>query len=125
MWNNAGPYAFGDYIGNGNADGTFINVGGRPQVFVGKPSTVADSYVAKYEALLGYNVNGERLFLQATNAKSTSTTDGLVDFVSNGVKNRISSTGLNSSTYGNYVYMAFGIQPIQGNGKDTSQGRAK
>ena len=122
-WANSGPYAFGSYTGNSNADGTFINVGGRPQVFIGKPTTDADSWVAKYDALLGYNVNGKRMYLEDTHAVSTSTSDALVDFVFNGVKNRISSTGLNSSTYGNYVYMAFGIQPLTDG--SINQGRAR
>ena len=122
-WANSGPYSFGNYTGNSNADGSFINVGGRPQVFCGKPTTAADSWLAKYDALLEYNVNGKRLYWEMTNAVSTSTSDGLVDFVSTGVKNRISSTGLNSSTYGNYIYMAFGIQPLTDGA--VNQGRAK
>ena len=43
-WANSGPYRFGTYEGNGDADGTFINIGGFATVMVVKNVDSAASY---------------------------------------------------------------------------------
>ena len=124
-WANSGPYSFGSYTGNQSTDGAFVNLGGFPQVIVSKPPNTGDSYLAMYHPLLGYNPNGVRQYWEENYANSTSTSDGMLDFVSNGVKFRTAGTGNNStnSGYGTYLYFAFGIQSLTDGG--VNQGRAK
>ena len=124
-WANSGPYSFGSYNGNQSTDGAFVNLGGFPQVIVSKPPNTGDSYLAMYHPLLGYNPNGVRQYWEENYANSTSTSDGMLDFVSNGVKFRTAGTGNNStnSGYGTYLYFAFGIQSLTDGG--VNQGRAK
>ena len=124
-WANSGPYSFGSYNGNKSTDGAFVNLGGFPQVIVSKPPNTGDSYLAMYHPLLGYNPNGVRQYWEENYANSTSTSDGMLDFVSNGVKFRTAGTGNNStnSGYGTYLYFAFGIQSLTDGG--VNQGRAK
>ena len=78
-----------------------------------------------YHPLLGYNPNGVRQYWEENYANSTSTSDGMLDFVSNGVKFRTAGTGNNStnSGYVTYLYFAFGIQSLTNGG--VNQGRAK
>ena len=124
-WANSGPYSFGSYNGNQSTDGAFVNLGGFPQVIVSKPPNTGDSYLAMYHPLLGYNPNGVRQYWEENYANSTSTSDGMLDFVSNGVKFRTAGTGNNStnSGYGTYLYFAFGIQSLTDGG--VNQGRAR
>jgi len=116
LWADAGPYSFGKHTGNQLVNGDRVNLGGSPQVMVSKPIAAADSYLAMYRPLLGYNPSGVRQYWEEPYANSTSTSDGVLDFLSNGVKFRTAGTGNNStnSGYGTYLYFAFGIQPIQG-----------
>ena len=125
LWADAGPYSFGSYNGNQDTDGAFVNLGGFPQVIVSKPPNTGDSYLAMYHPLLGYNPNGVRQYWEENYANSTSTSDGMLDFVSNGVKFRTAGTGNNStnSGYGTYLYFAFGIQSLTDGG--VNQGRAR
>ena len=125
-WANSGPYAFGTYDANNDANGPVLNFSGRPQVIIAKTINVADGWSGNWWPFQEYNPNGKVLTLRVTNALATSTTDMVTDFLSTGVKFRTSGSSMNrtASSYSPYLYFAFGIQPIQGNGKDTSQGRA-
>ena len=49
---------------------------------------------------------------------------GYLDLLSNGFKIRYDDQSLNDTRY-TYMYMAWGGKPIQGNGTDTAQGRAR
>ena len=123
-WANSGPYTFGAYTANANANGEFVNLGGPAQVIVSKPFATGDSYLAMYNPLLGYNPNGVRQYWEEPYANSTSTSDGMLDHLANGVKFRTAGTGNNSknTNYVNYLYFAFGVQPLTDGA--VNQGRA-
>ena len=124
LWADAGPYSFGKHTGNQLVNGDRVNLGGSPQVMVSKPIAAADSYLAMYRPLLGYNPSGVRQYWEEPYANSTSTSDGVLDFLSNGIKFRTAGTGNNSTNtnYTSYLYFAFGIQPMTDGG--ANQGRA-
>ena len=122
-WANSGPYAFGSYEGNASTDGSMINVGGAASSFTAKDIDSAYNWWSWINLDPGYNANNTRIGAwDTTGAKVVDATHSL-DMLSNGIKWRTGNISFNGAE--TYVYMAFGIQPIQGNGTDTSQGRAK
>jgi len=125
-WANSGPYSFGQHTGNQSTDGDRVNLGGSPQLIVSKPPGVGDSYLAMYRPLLGYNPSGVRQYWEEPYANSTSTSDGMLDFLSNGVKFRTAGTGNNSTNtnYVRYLYFAFGIQPMTDGGANQARAGA-
>jgi len=101
---------FGDYKGNGNADGPFIYTGFQPAFVIIKATDQdgegwftfdnkrdADNAVDKH--LIG-NANGA----EASGSHA-------MDFVSNGIKIRNGGDGTNTNNK-NYVYLAFAEQPF-------------
>ena len=101
---------FGDYKGNGSADGPFIYTGFQPAFVIIKATDQdgegwftfdnkrdADNAVDKH--LIG-NANGA----EASGSHA-------MDFVSNGIKIRNGGDGTNTNTK-NYVYLAFAEQPF-------------
>ena len=101
---------FGNYIGNGNADGPFIYTGFRPRLLVLKRNA-ADNWFVFDSARDTFNVVGDYLLWDATQAESASS---LIDFTSNGFKLRSSSASLNPSG-GEILYMAWGDVPFKYN----------
>ena len=132
-WANSGPYAFGSYTGNGgngNA-GPFINVGGAPRSLFAKKTTSSSigwiHHAGAYNDPVNANETDWYCAMNTTGAigESTGTSGGVGgDFVSTGWKHRGGYTDMNASGV-EIIYGAFGIQPVQGNGKDTAQGRSK
>jgi len=121
-WANSGPYAFGSYTGNANANGPMINVGGSPASTMIKRSSATENWLLLNDLEPGYNLVDNVLYPNLTHAMAVDHGTTRIDILSNGAKVRGTNTNINSGTY---IYGAFGIQPIQGNGTDTSQGRAK
>jgi len=118
LWADAGPYRFGTYEGNGNADGTFINIGGFATVMVVKNIDSAASYQAVPRVLQDYN-SGANASLQWDNDGVGGT--AAFDVLSNGAKMRTANVNYNSAhTFG---YLAFGIRSLTDGG--INQGRAK
>ena len=102
---------FGSYIGNGNADGTFVYTGFKPAFVIIKSSSQAETnWVVVDNKREGYNPDNDRLFPDSTQAESTS---DVVDLVSNGFKFR-SGAGSSNATY-SYIYMAFAEEPLVAN----------
>jgi hypothetical protein len=124
-WANSGPYAFGSYIGNNSASGPMINISGYPQNTLTKHTTSAEGWwsVPVVEQTNSYNTVTYR-FRHDTTAVATTSASMFWDYLSNGFKLRSTNPAYNTSG-AVYIYGAFGIRPIQGNGTDTSQGRAK
>ena len=112
---------FGAYTGNGNANGTFINLGFKPQFIIIKRADSTGSFFicdsVRDTRSLGYpNTQGSaksqhaQLFGEATDAESTyNSTAG--DFLSNGYRLRGTNASTNSNG-GDYVYMAFAEHPF-------------
>tara|TARA_Y100001963_G_scaffold142598_1_gene212415 strand:- start:35 stop:1105 length:1071 start_codon:yes stop_codon:yes gene_type:complete len=100
---------FGSYTGNGNADGAFIYTGFRPAWFMQKNTTdAADNWHIFDTKRDTGNQTDEMLFANASSAEATG---NAIDLLSNGVKIRNTSNGMNGSG-DNYIFMAFAEQPF-------------
>jgi len=105
----------GSYVGNNNADGTFVFTGFRPAwVMVKAYSTGGTHYDwAMYDSVRSpTNAIGAVLEANQTQAEITGTGRGLpIDFVSNGFKFRSSYAESNAAV--SYIYLAFAEQPFK------------
>jgi len=106
----AGYSAFGSYVGNSSADGTFVYTGFRPRFLLFKNSTGADNWYIIDSARNTYNVCNARIFPNLSNAEDT--TYSIVDFLSNGFKFRSSDGSWNSTSF-TYIYAAFAESPFK------------
>ena len=100
---------FSSYLGNGNADGTFVYTGFKPAFVIIKPTNYATSWVMLDNKRSTYNVVNKSLFAEDTSAEVV---DKDTDFLSNGFKLKTTSTGVNGAY--NYIYMAFAEAPLVG-----------
>jgi hypothetical protein len=117
-WHNVpGLQKFGSYIGNGNADGPFIELGFRPSVIIIKRSDGGTlNWTLWDDSRNPENVMGKQLYpnLSAAEADAgTNTSYGILDFVSNGVKIRGTHSSFNSNTH-TFIYMAWAESPSFG-----------
>jgi hypothetical protein len=106
---------FGSYIGNGSAtgDGPFVYTGFRPSFLLVKSATVtAGEWYLLDSARDTYNLTQKRLFPNRSYVESSDTTNGPVDFLSNGFKVRATSTNNNNYSGATYIYMAFADTPF-------------
>ena len=101
---------FGSYTGNGNADGTFVYLGFKPAFMLAK-RTDANDHWTLWDNKRESNPNNNVLYPSLSDAESTSDSSYPADLVSNGVKWRGTSTGMNASG-ANYIYMAFAEAPF-------------
>ena len=110
--NIQGYSKIGKYIGNGNANGTFVYTGFEPAwIMVKLSSADGNSWQIVDNKRNPLNTgNGKRIFPNNTNAESSSDSEGF-DFLSNGFKLRNSSGGGNTSG-ATYIYMAFAEHPF-------------
>ena len=95
---------FGKYKGTSSTDGAFIYTGFKPTFFMAKCIDNAESWYIFDNKRLGYNVENAQLY--PDNDSAEATTD-YADILSNGIKFRYNSVGLNGSS-NNYIYMAVG-----------------
>jgi len=100
---------FGNYTGNGNADGTFIHTGFRPAFIMIKKSSATDPWVIFDNKRAPYNYFDKLIYPDSNEAESGAAERG--DFVSNGFKWRGSHTYFNGSGI-TYIYMAFAEAPF-------------
>ena len=101
---------FGSYVGNGNADGTFVYTGFKPAMVIYKRTDGIEGWMIQDNRRPAYNPMGGNLFPNNTNAEST---DARFDFLSNGFKCRGADNSGNASGQG-YIYMAFAEEPLVG-----------
>ena len=100
---------FGSYVGNGNADGTFVYTGFRPAWILIKRADNTTSWRiidSKRDTINGCEA---RLFPDNTDAENTSAV--VLDILSNGFKIKSTNGGVNN-TDSDYVYMAFAEHPF-------------
>jgi hypothetical protein len=111
-----GYSSFGNYIGNGSADGPFVYTGFRPRWIMIKPlyqydgggSTVNSTAWYIYDSARGtYNGNGAILGANNSYAEENNATD--IDFLSNGFKLR-NTRAVNTSS--GAIYAAFAESPF-------------
>ncbi len=103
---------FGSYIGNGNADGSFIYTGFSPAFVMIKETTGTGKWVMKDNRRTGINVNQSTIYANETEAEGTPGYE-LIDLLSNGFKQRGTGSYVNGSGTP-YIYMAFAEQPLVG-----------
>ena len=99
----------GSYVGNGNADGTFIYTGFKPAFVIIKNSSSIGAWYMQDNKRDVYNPIA--LSLNASDANADNNQGNIMDFLSNGIKIRNTGTGYNTSS-GTYIYMAFAENPL-------------
>ena len=104
---------FGDYTGNGSADGTFVYTGFKPAFVLSKNTSATQGwFLIDNKRANPYNPVDGSLHPNSNAAEDTSS-DFFVDFTSNGFKVRDTDAQLNAS--GNiYLYMAFAEASLVG-----------
>ena len=95
---------FGSYVGNGNADGTFIYTGFKTAFLIVKNTTEAGNGWQIFDNKRDtFNVATSTLFSNLNNAEGTDTS---FDVLSNGIKMR-QGFGSKNKAANVYIYMAF------------------
>ena len=102
---------FGKYVGNGNADGTFVYTGFKPQFIMWKNITEAYGWYILDVKRDPDNVAGQYIYANLPDAEATNP---FFDINSNGFKCRETGGGSNKS--GNtFIYFAFGQSLVGSN----------
>ena len=101
---------FGSYLGNGNANGTYVYTGFRPAfVLVKRTNTSGGNWWLWDNKRLGYNAANDNQYADLNNAEDTSGRG--INLLSNGFKCISTDNGSNGS--GNtYIYAAFAHSPF-------------
>ena len=86
---------FAYWQGNGNANGAFIYTGFKPAFFISKGTTVGQNWFMYDNKRSPINTVNTYVYTDGNNAETTGSN---VDFLSNGIKIRTTSAGLNSNT---------------------------
>jgi len=108
---------FGSYVGNGNADGTFIYTGFKPAFFIIKKTDTTNNWLIFDNKRDGFNPQNDDLQANSANTENPS---NRLDILSNGFKIRVTDSGVNASG-GTYIYMCFAENPLVGtNGVPTT-----
>ena len=104
---------FGSYIGNGNANGSFIYTGFAPSWVMEKRTAGSGwNWYINGNVRKTFNVNSTSLFADNSNAE---TSDGMyIDMLSNGFKLRETGNATNASGQPMF-YMAFGQSIVGSN----------
>jgi hypothetical protein len=97
------------YTGNGSSDGVFTYLGFSPKFILIKRTDTTGNWYIWDTARNTYNVLGEELYPNLSNAASTATD---LDVLSNGFKLRNSTAGFNASS-GTYIGMAWASNPFK------------
>ena len=99
---------FGEYVGNGSTDGTFVYTGFKPAFVIVKRYSNTGTWLMLDNKRDPINQTTNGLFPSENNAEATGYN---FDILSNGFKLRMSGTGENGSG-SNYIYMAFAEAPL-------------
>ena len=99
----------GSYVGNGNADGTYVNLGFKAAWVMVKKTNAADNWVIMDNTRNDFNVVTKRLLPNLSSAESTA---DMLDFTSNGFKIRTAG-GLTNASGSTYIYLAFAESPFK------------
>ena len=101
----------GSYVGNGNADGTFVYTGFRPAwVMTKRVDSTSNWLIIDVKRDID-NVAHNRLIANLSNTEATSVV-ATMDILSNGFKRRDTNTDVNASG-GTYIYLAFAEAPFK------------
>jgi hypothetical protein len=112
LWSEKQGFSkFGEYTGNGSADGTFVFCGFRPAYIMIRETGNAENWFLFDNKRDGYNVNKVLLYANTTTA-DTTTGANQIDLLSNGFKCRSTDNGTNRSGAAGFIYMAFAEAPF-------------
>jgi hypothetical protein len=100
---------FGSYTGNGSLDGAFVYTGFKPAWVMIRATDIDEWRIYDNKRANPFNVINVRLKAHTNAAESQD--DNECDFLSNGIKLRSNSGGVNSSGQ-EYIYMAFAESPF-------------
>ena len=96
----------GSYIGNGSSSGQYIHIGFRVAFIMFKRTNSADNWWIHDNKRNTFNPTINYLSANTNNVEYSNLSE-VVDFTSNGVKIRTTTTALNANG-STYIYMAFG-----------------
>ena len=100
---------FGSYVGNGNADGTFIYTGFKPGFVLIKEATGSVEHWYLFDSKRdGFNGSNPEINADLSNTESAGSR---IDILSNGFKPRQNNTSVNNGN-STYIYMAFAEEPL-------------
>ena len=101
----------GSYIGNGNADGTFVYTGFKPAWVMIKYINAGEGWIIHDNRRNGFNPDNDFLYANTSGAEVSSTH---LDILSNGFKTR-STNGVVNGNGNTYIYLAFAEEPLVAN----------
>jgi len=107
--NRQGFSKFGSYLGNSNADGTYVHLGFKPAFLMVKRTDAAYRWTISDNRRLGFNRIINQFAADTNAAENTGASYGEFDFTANGFKCRSAEDGMN---VGSIVYMAFAENPF-------------
>jgi|DEB0MinimDraft_6_1074348.scaffolds.fasta_scaffold59133_2 hypothetical protein len=109
---------FGSYVGNGNADGTFVYTGFKPAFILYKNvAPVSENWEIHDTKRSESNISNKIFY---ANQNTAETTTDRIDILSNGFKSRTANSACNGS--GNtIIYMAFAEEPLVGDNPATAR----
>ena len=99
----------GNYVGNGNADGTFVYTGFRPAFVLLKVSSTTNNWFIYDNKREGYNEDNDTL---SPNLSAVEDNSYKLDLLSNGFKIRGSQNAHNQSGQ-TFIYLAFAEAPFK------------
>jgi hypothetical protein len=99
---------FGSYVGNGNADGTFVYTGFKPAFVMLKSTGAESNWQMSDNKRNTFNEVNKHL---RANSNGAEFTNYPIDFLSNGFKLRATDTDTNGSGT-TYIFMAFAENPF-------------
>jgi hypothetical protein len=102
---------FGTYTGNGSSDGTFVYTGFKPAMMIFKPTSTTGNWFILDNKRDTINPLTLSLFPNLSSAETGTYTS---DFLSNGIKIRLSGNPNSSGV--SYIYMAFAENPFVNSG---------
>jgi hypothetical protein len=102
--------SFGQYTGNGSADGPFVYTGFRPRFVLAKVTTDANDWFIYDTERESFNVMSKTLYPNLTSVEDPGGFY-LIDLLSNGFKLRASFSKINASAT-TYVWAAFAENPF-------------
>jgi len=102
---------FGSYVGNGNADGTFVYTGFKPAFVMTKKTSGTSSWDMHDTKRDTFNVATKHLLAEDAGAEGSTV---VLDILSNGFKFRTSNGDRNASG-ATYIFMAFAEEPLVAN----------
>ena len=116
VWHSVDGFSkFGKYVGNGSTDGPFIYTGFKPAWLLYKNITTASQWRLYDKARNTFNPVTRSFRANASNAEETGSSI-IVDFYSNGFKQRSGNYTDSNDSGDTYIYIAFAEHPFVGDG---------